>query len=101
MALEETYLVLAIDAGSVCGTSLDAEMIPDCSGVDRGCCLRDQLRTAHGLAIPVGGGVESELCTLLGACICWVLVAGVEIYVFSDSARSMNVILVWTDLVAP
>jgi hypothetical protein len=101
MALEEADLVLAVDAGSIRSASLDAEMIPDCSGVDRGCCLRDQLSAAHGLAIPVRSGVEGELCAFRGASICGVLVAGVEVYVFGDSAGSVDVVLVWTDLVTP
>lgn len=76
MALEETDLVLAVYAGGIGRASFDAEMVPYFSGVDRGFGLGDQFGASHRLAVPVGGTVEGELCALLGACVCGVLVGG-------------------------
>lgn len=89
MALEEADLVLAVQARGVGGATLDAEMVVDLAAVDGRGGLRDQLRAAHGLAIPVSGAGQADLGALRGAAVGGVLVAGVEVDVFGDGAGSV------------
>jgi hypothetical protein len=57
MGLEETNLVLSVDGGSVFCIIHDAEMVLHSSLVDCCCGLRDELGSAHGLAVLEGGAV--------------------------------------------
>lgn len=101
MALEEANLVFTVDAGGIGRAPLDAEMVPHFSGVDRSFCLGNQFRASHRLAVPVCRTVEGELCALLGAGVCRVLVAGRQVHVAGDRAGSVDIVLVWADLVTP
>jgi len=51
-------------------------VVPDLTGVDGRLGLGDQFRSAHILAIPVCGAIQSKLGALLAARICRVLVRG-------------------------
>lgn len=89
VALEEGDLVLAVQAGRVGGAAHDAEMVVDLAAVDGRGGLRDQLRAAHVLAIPVSSAGQANLGTLLGASVGGVLEAGAKVDVFGDGAGSV------------
>jgi hypothetical protein len=101
MALEEANLMFAVDARWVGGGVHDAEMVVDLSRSDGSGRLGNQLGSTHVLPVPVGGAVEGELETGCASTIGWVLVAGIESEVGSDGAASVDIVLVFTNLVAP
>jgi hypothetical protein len=89
MALEEAYLMFAVDARRVGGSVHDAEMVVDLSRIDGGGRLGNQFCSTHVLPVPVGGAVEGELETRCTSAIGWVLVAGIESEVGSDGSASV------------
>jgi len=101
VGVEKVDLMLKIRPGSVGVSPLDGEMVVNVSLVDRGSGLWNQFGSAHVLAVPVCGLVNAHLGTLFGNGVGRVLVAWVEIYVFGDRATSVNIPLIWWDLVAP
>lgn len=101
MGLEEADLVFSVDGRRVGSVVHDAEMIPHCAFVDCCSCLGDELGSTHGLAIPEGGAVQSELGALGATCIGGVLVRWREVDVGIYGSGSMDVVLVWTNLIGP
>src|SRR5450756_82039 len=72
--LEEADLMLSVDGRGIGFFVHNTEVIPDRSLVDCCCCLGDQFRSAHGLAVPEGSAIQGELGALSAACIGGVLV---------------------------
>lgn len=68
--------MLAVYTWCIGCRALHAEVVPDLTGVDGRLGLGDQFRSAHILAIPVCGAIQSKLGALLAARICRVLVRG-------------------------
>lgn len=101
VALEEGDLVLAGGGRGVGILAHQREVVEDLALVDGGRGLGDQLGTAHVLAVPVGRVVEGDFGTLVGAGVGRVLVAGGEIDIGGDLGRTVDVVLVRADLVAP
>lgn len=101
VALEEGDLVLAGQGGGVGVLAHEREVVEDLALVDGSRGLGNQLGTAHVLAVPVGRVVEGDLGTLLGAAVGRVLVVGREVDIGGDRRRTVDVVLVRADLVAP
>jgi hypothetical protein len=89
MGLEEADLMFSVDGRGISHVVHDAEVIPDSSLVD--CCSRlgNQFSSAHGLAIPEGGGIQGELGAMGAARVGGILVGGVEVDVGTYGFRSM------------
>lgn len=98
--LEKVDLMLEISTWGIGGANHDGVMVVNVSRVDGGRGLRDQFGTSHRLAVPERSIVNGELGTLLGDGICGILVARAEVDVLGDLSASVNVVLVWSDLVA-
>lgn len=103
VGLEEGDLVLAGDGRGIGVLAHDGEVVVERAGGDgagvRG--LGDELGTAHGLALPVGGGGQRDLGTLGDGAIIGVGVGRVEGDVVGGVAGTVNVPLVLADLVGP
>lgn len=76
-------------------------MVKHLPTVNRGLGLRDQLNPSHVLTVPKRRAVERELSPLLRYRIGRVLVVCGETDVFFDGGRSVDVVLVRSDLVRP
>lgn len=99
--LEEADLVLAIDARRVHVFAHDREVVVYLAAVDSGLGLRDQLCASHVLPVPEGRAVDCELGALPRHRVRRVLVIRRQIDVFVDAGRSVDVVLVWPDLICP
>lgn len=110
MALEKRNLVLVCGAGHVCAGAFDGKVVKDCSLVDGGFGLGNQLCAPH-VAVPLCGVVDCDFGALLAAGVAGVLVVGREVHyvksvyvgivfdmclctVAGGWARSVNVVLV-------
>lgn len=101
VALEKVDLMLAKDARRIGAVAHHAKVVVHLALVDRRRRLWDELDAPHVLPIPVGGAVERELGALLGHGVGWVLVGGRQGNVLVDCLRAVDVVLVWSNLVAP
>lgn len=101
--LEEGDLVLARDRGAVGVLAHEREVVVQGARGDgaRVVDLGDQLRAAHGLALPVRGIGQRDLGALAAGAVGRVGVAGVEADVVGGVARAVDVPLVVADLVGP
>jgi hypothetical protein len=79
-----TDLVFPVDARHIGGSPFHAEMIINLSRVDGRSSLRNQLRSSHGLTIPVACAIKGNLDTLCAARICRIFVRSIEIDVGCD-----------------
>jgi hypothetical protein len=68
---------------------LTGEVVPYSSLIDCCCCLGNQFRSAHGLAIPKRGAIQGEFGSLGTTCIGRILVRGVQIDVRSYGTGTM------------
>lgn len=101
VGFEEVNLMLQVGAGSIGVSSLDREVVVDTALVDWSAGLWNQLGTSHVLTVPVSSSVNGDLDTLVGGGVCWILVAWGEVDILSDGLRSVDIVLVWADLVGP
>lgn len=101
--LEKGNLVLAGDGGGVGVLTHDGEVVVQRAGGDGAGVRRlgDEFGTTHGLALPVGGGGQRDLCALGAGAIIGVGVGRVKGNVVGGVAGTVNVPLVLADLVGP
>lgn len=100
VTLEESDLVFVGRGRSIGRRGLDREVVVNGAFIDRSTCLRNKLCSQHGLPIPLCGLIDSDLGTLLGARIRWILEGSVEIDISVDTTGAMNVVLVRADWIA-
>lgn len=98
--LQEVDLMLVAGVWWVGVGLLHAEVVVKGSRAEICLCLRNQLSPPH-VRVPKSGWVNGDLDTLLASTICWVLVAGREVDVGRDRLGTVNVVLVWSNLVGP
>lgn len=101
--LEEGDLVFAGDGRGVGVLAHDGEVVVQRAGGD-GAGVRslgDELGTAHGLALPVGGRGQGNLGALGGGSIIGVGICGIKGNVVGGVASTIDVPLVLADLVGP
>lgn len=78
---------------------LHREVIEHLARIDGRSCLRNQLRSHHGLPVPGGSVIDGDLEALLGACVRWVLVVSGHRHVLISRATAMNIVLIRSDLI--
>lgn len=100
MAFEEAYLVLICRTGHICAPSLDTEVIVHRASVDTRLGLRNQLCAPH-IRVPFRSAVDGDLGPLLGVRIARVLVRRRQVDVGGHGTRTVDIILIGTDLVRP
>jgi hypothetical protein len=98
--LEEVDLMLVAGVWWVCSRLLHAEMVVESSSTEVGLGLWNQLCSPH-VGVPKSSWVNGDLDTLFGRTICRVLVVWGEVDVGRDRLGSVNVVLVWSNLVGP
>lgn len=101
VAFEEADLVLAVLRRGIGILAEYAEVVKHFAAVDSSLSLGDQLDASHVLSIPEGGRVQCKLGSLLRYRVRRVLEVGREVDVLFDRARSVDVVLVRSDLVTP
>lgn len=94
VGFEEGDLVLVGRGGLVSARGLEGEVVVQFPLVDGGGGLGDQLGAQHALAVPLCGLVDGDLDALLGGCVGGVLEGRVQVHVFGDGARAVDVVLV-------
>lgn len=101
VTFEEADLVFFGWGGRVRSSVLDGEVVENFALVDGRAGLWNELGAEHCLAIPGGGFVDADLDAFVRSGVCEILVVWAKSDVVASGAASVDVVLVWTDLVGP